>query len=162
MCGTWLGGPGVRHRCISVYVCVSPPALCICPFCLCGGVCVCVRAHSCASTGKLICLVGVSVCLGSSGYASTSHPCHEDAVPGKWECVFTAAGVRGRLGGGKRAAQGLGPARGKLQSQRHSEAPGGSCLSRPFLPAPPAPLPLISDRGLAGPRCEAGVGVCER
>ena len=83
--------------------------------------------------------------------------------------VFTAAGIRGRLGGGERAAQGLGPARGKLQSQRHSEAPDGSCLSCPFLPAPPAPLPLIPDRalegpdwGLAGPRCGAGVGVCER
>ena len=79
-------------------------------------VCVCVCAHSCTPIGKLICLVGVFVCLGSSGCESTSHPCHEDAAPCKWKRVFTAAGVCGRLGGGERAAQGLGPARGKLQS----------------------------------------------
>ena len=143
-----------------------PPALCVCLVC----VCVCVCVHSCTSTGKLICLVGVSVCLGSRGCESASHPCHKDAVPGKWERVFTAAGARGRLGGGERAARGLGPARGKLQSQPHSEAPGGSCRSRPFLPAPhPVLLPLIPEGvlegpgwGLSGPRCGAGVGMCER
>lgn len=119
-------------------MCVSPQ-----PWVSVLSLCVCVCVHSCTSIGKLICLVGVSVCLGSSGCESTSHPCHEDAAPCKWKRVFTAAGVRGRLGGGERAAQGLGPARGKLQGQRHSEAPGGSCRSRPFLPAPPFPLPLI-------------------
>ena len=79
-------------RCVAqVYLCVCvclPPALCVCPFCVC--VCVYAPAHSYASIGKLICLVGVSVCLGSSGCASTSHPCHEDAVLCKWECVHSS------------------------------------------------------------------------